>query len=75
MGKIGLIAFASTLLLTAPSYATEKVWLSCVGTVWTDRGASERTEGSLIIDFDKGLVMWGTDNFPIDENGGTGIHF
>lgn len=44
-----LIAFASALLPTAPSYSTEKVALACVGTMKTSKGANERTEGSLVI--------------------------
>jgi hypothetical protein len=68
-------AFASALLLTAPSYAAEKVILSCVGTVTTNGRANERAEGSLVIDLDQGIVSWGPTNLPIVDDRGTIISF
>jgi hypothetical protein len=71
-----LIAFASTLLLTAPSYATEKITLACVGTVQTDSGGTNADPGeSLVIDLDQGIVAFGDKNVPISKNEGNAISF
>jgi hypothetical protein len=59
MAKIGLIAFATAILLTgAAGYAAEKVAFTCSGTLRVlpedEKGSSLNT--SLVVDLDKGVV-------------------
>ena len=68
-----LIAFA-TLLLTAPSYATEKITLACVGSRQGDTMEKYDDPGeSLVIDLDQGIVTFGDKNVPISKNEGNAI--
>jgi hypothetical protein len=69
-----LIAFVSTLLLTAPSYATEKITLACVGSRQGDTMEKYDDPGeSLVIDLDQGIVTFGDKNVPISKNEGNAI--
>jgi hypothetical protein len=59
MCKIGLIAFATALLLSGVSLAADKITLTCSGTMSTfgKFGGSENpVNTSLVIDLDKGVV-------------------
>jgi hypothetical protein len=59
MTKIGLMAFATALLLTGSGYAADKIALTCTGTLatWTASGKSETpAEVTLVIDLEAGLV-------------------
>src|SRR5262245_23572374 len=57
MAKIGLMAFATALLLTGSSYAAEKIAFRCKGILSHANGKSELiAETTLVIDLDAGLV-------------------
>ena len=57
MAKVGLMAFATALLLTGSGYAADKIAFKCTGTLRDATGKSESiAETTLVIDRDAGLV-------------------
>jgi hypothetical protein len=77
--KIGLITLATALaLLAGLAHAADKITLSCSGTQTSSKAPLEPMSfgpDGVIIDLDRGVLIWGTDTFPIVSNVGSIIWF
>lgn len=65
------------LLNTGVSYAAERIVLACSGTLTSSLSPHEHSRDAegIIIDLDAGLMMWGSDTFPLVSNEGNITRF
>jgi hypothetical protein len=71
-------AVMALALLAGIAHAADKITFSCSGTRTSSRAPLEpQHQGpeSIVIDLDRGIVMWGSDTFPIVRNAGNTIAF
>ena len=71
-------AVTALALLAGIAHAADKITFSCSGTRTSSRAPLEpQHQGpeSIVIDLDRGIVMWGSDTFPIVRNAGNTIAF